>query len=77
MTINTLQLSSEVTDVGLVTISDIVEDTDDEDNTVYVREIKVFSEIPSGGTTRTLLYTLRLTASEETSVQLVAPAQTF
>lgn len=73
MSITTLQQSTEVTGVGMVTISDIVEDTT---NDVFIREIKVFGEADSSGG-RTLIFTLRLSAIEEDSVVLNAPAQTF
>jgi hypothetical protein len=75
MAIVTIQQSTEVSEVGLVTISDVVEDEEAE-TTTFVREIKAFG-VPDIGGTRTLMFTLRLTAATEAGVKLQAPEQTF
>jgi hypothetical protein len=74
MTITTIQQSIEVSNVGLATISDIVED---EENAVWIREIRVYGELDSGQAARTLLFTLRLSADAKAYVELQAPTQTF
>lgn len=73
MSITTIQQSTEVSDVGMVTVSDIVEDTENE---VFVREIRAYS-VPNTLGTRTLLFTLKVTADDESYIELNAPASTF
>lgn len=73
MTVTTIQQVVEVTEVGMLTATDIVEDPDTH---LFVREIRAYGE-PVGLGTRPLLFTLKLTASSEAFVQLSAPIQTF
>ncbi len=72
MAITTLQQSTEVSGVGILTLSETVED---EVNSVWVRELKAFG--PEEGGVRPLLFTLRLTAASENSLAFMAPVQTF
>lgn len=72
MAISTIQQATEVSEVGITTLSETVHD---DVNDVWVRELKAFGE-ESGGV-RPLLFTLRLTASTSEALSFTAPAQTF
>lgn len=72
MTIETIQQSTQVSDIGLVTFSDIVHDND---NNVYVREFKAFGPQTDG--VRPLIFTLKLVAETSEALQITAPIQTF
>lgn len=74
MTISTIQQTIEISAADLVTISDIVEDTE---NSVWVREIKVFGAPTIVSTARPLYFTLRVTSTTEDGVKMNAPAQVF
>jgi len=78
MTITTIQQAVIITEVGLITVGDIVDG--DEENQVEsgmkVREIRVLGEADGEGQ-RPLLYTLRLVGATTVNVQLNAPAQVF
>lgn len=74
MAITTIQQATEVTDVGLTTLSEIIRD---EPNNVYVRELKTFGAADTVSGIRPLLFTLRMTSGTEAPLQLTAPAQTF
>lgn len=63
----------KVEDVEQVIITDKVED---EENQIWVREVRVFGVAPVGQA-RPLIFTLRLEAAEEQFIDLQAPAQTF
>lgn len=76
MTISTTQQSVTVTKIGSVVITDTVEDEDDEGNTIYVREVRVYNEA-AGSATMTLQFTLRLTGDTANAIELQAPMQTF
>ncbi|WP_065755193.1 hypothetical protein [Bradyrhizobium paxllaeri] len=73
MAITTIQQATEVSEVNMVTISETVQD---EENNVYVREVRAFGAADDSGT-RPLLFTLRLTAPTAAALSLTAPVQTF
>lgn len=73
MAITTLQQSTEVSGVGIITLSETIHD---DVNSVWVRELKAFGPAEEGGV-RPLLFTLRLTAASEDYLAFMAPVQTF
>lgn len=73
MSITITAQSVEVTDIGSVQITDIVESEDEDQNTIYVREIRVYTSDVSPK----LVFTLKLVGATENIVELQAPAQTF
>jgi hypothetical protein len=72
MAITTIQQSTEVSGVGMLTLSDTVHD---DVNSVWVRELKAFGDEVGG--VRPLLFTLRMTASSADPLAFTAPVQTF
>lgn len=72
MAITTIQQATEVSGVGITTLSETVHD---DDNSVWVRELKAFGPEEAG--VRPLLFTLRLTAASESNLSFQAPVQTF
>jgi hypothetical protein len=72
MAITTIQQATEVSGVGILTLSETVHD---DVNSVWVRELKAFGPEEEG--VRSLLFTLRLTAASEVSLAFSAPVQTF
>lgn len=74
MAITTIQQACQVSDVGIITVSDT---THDDDNDVWVREFKAFGPAETVSGVRPLLFTLRLTAATAEALSLSAPVQTF
>lgn len=74
MAITTIQQATEVSGVNMITISETIED---EENNVFVREIKAFGPADQFSGTRPLLFTLKLTAPTSAALSLTAPVQTF
>jgi hypothetical protein len=74
MPINTIQQSTEVSEVDLLSVSATVHD---DVNSVYVREFKAFGPADQTSGVRPLLFTLRLTAATAEALALQAPIQTF
>lgn len=72
MAITIIQQATEVSGVGILTLSETVHD---DDNSVWVRELKAFG--PEEGGVRPLLFTLHLTAASESNLAFQAPVQTF
>ena len=73
MAITTIQSAIEISDVGQLVTSEIVED---EANSVWVRKVEVYS-LPNENGQRDLLFTMRLLAAEEINLELLAPSQRF
>lgn len=74
MAITTIQQACEVSGVGIITVSDVVHD---DDNDVWVREFKSFGPADVASGVRPLLFTLRLTAPTAEALSLTAPVQTY
>jgi hypothetical protein len=72
MAITTIQQATEVSGVGILTLSESIHDNV---NDVWVRELKAFGDLTDG--VRPLLFTLRLTASTTDALSFTAPVQTF
>jgi hypothetical protein len=76
MTIQTTTQTIEVSDIGSVTITDTMQTENEQEETVYRREIRIYSN-PVNSQSNTLLFTLVLIGDTENSIELQAPAQTF
>lgn len=72
MAITTIQQATEVSGVGITTLSEVVHDNV---NSVWVRELKALG--PEVGGIRPLLFTLRMTAASAEALSFTAPVQTF
>ena len=77
MTISVLQQTTEVTDVGQISATDIVETQDENGGTIYVREIRAYSAPADESSSQALLFTLRMVSPTKANLELNAPVQTF